>query len=135
MAVPRGEAFFAEPAKLVIPKQKEWRMVDDGIYLLPGINKYTGFAGLVCKVQTSKTSGNPYAMALIPQHLESGDKFVFEFQSGLIRKLSPGMAISREQAIEFGVRFGICCRCGAELTNEESIELGIGPICREKMGW
>jgi hypothetical protein len=28
---------------------------------------------------------------------------------------------------------GICCRCGRPLTNPESIELGIGPVCMDKM--
>lgn len=32
----------------------------------------------------------------------------------------------------YGIKTGICCCCGAELTNPESIMLGIGPICRDK---
>lgn len=35
----------------------------------------------------------------------------------------------------YGRRVGRCSCCGLELTNEESITLGIGPICREKYGW
>ena len=27
---------------------------------------------------------------------------------------------------------GICCRCGRELTNPESVALGLGPICATK---
>jgi hypothetical protein len=38
-------------------------------------------------------------------------------------------------AIAYGQRTGICACCGRELTNHESIELGIGPICRGKFGW
>ncbi len=34
-------------------------------------------------------------------------------------------------AVAYGQRFGICSCCGRTLTNPESIELGIGPICRE----
>ncbi len=34
-----------------------------------------------------------------------------------------------------GQQTGSCSCCGRELTNAESIELGIGPICREKWGW
>lgn len=33
-----------------------------------------------------------------------------------------------------GQRTGQCCCCGRELTNEVSIELGIGPICRSRFG-
>ena len=29
---------------------------------------------------------------------------------------------------------GCCGRCGRELTDPESIQTGLGPICREKMG-
>lgn len=33
---------------------------------------------------------------------------------------------------EHGKRFGVCCMCGRELSNAESVALGIGPICRER---
>ena len=35
----------------------------------------------------------------------------------------------------FGHAIGSCGRCGRVLTNEESRELGIGPVCRDEMGW
>jgi hypothetical protein len=35
----------------------------------------------------------------------------------------------------YGQKTGSCSCCGRELTNKESIELGIGPICAEKFGW
>jgi len=38
------------------------------------------------------------------------------------------------EAQAYGQRTGECSCCGRELTNEVSIELGIGPICREKWG-
>ena len=34
----------------------------------------------------------------------------------------------------YGQQTGRCSCCGKELTNKLSIELGIGPICREKFG-
>lgn len=34
----------------------------------------------------------------------------------------------------YGQNTGSCSCCGRELTNSLSIELGIGPICREKFG-
>jgi hypothetical protein len=37
-----------------------------------------------------------------------------------------------QAAIAFGRKFGNCSCCGRLLTNAESIEYGIGPICREK---
>lgn len=35
----------------------------------------------------------------------------------------------------YGAKTGSCSCCGRELTNGESVELGIGPICRDKFGW
>jgi hypothetical protein len=40
-----------------------------------------------------------------------------------------------EAARAYGLEFGICSCCGRKLTNKLSIELGIGPICRERFGW
>jgi hypothetical protein len=37
-----------------------------------------------------------------------------------------------ESAVSFGKTFGSCSCCGRTLTNELSIQLGIGPICRGK---
>lgn len=38
-------------------------------------------------------------------------------------------------AVASGKDTGICCCCGLTLTNELSVELGIGPICRGKWGF
>ena len=35
----------------------------------------------------------------------------------------------------YGNETGECCVCGRTLTNRESIESGIGPICSGRMGW
>lgn len=34
----------------------------------------------------------------------------------------------------FGQRTGTCCCCARELTNKQSIDMGIGPICAKKWG-
>lgn len=35
----------------------------------------------------------------------------------------------------FGTELGMCGACGSPLTNDESREIGIGPVCRRKRGW
>lgn len=40
-----------------------------------------------------------------------------------------------EAAKMHGLKTGHCSCCGRELTNQESVELGIGPICRAKWGF
>jgi hypothetical protein len=44
------------------------------------------------------------------------------------------MADPLAAAVAYGRRTGQCSCCGRELTNAESVELGIGPICRERFG-
>lgn len=38
-------------------------------------------------------------------------------------------------SIRYGKELGSCGVCGRTLTNPESIERGIGPVCSDKMGW
>jgi Family of unknown function (DUF6011) len=38
-------------------------------------------------------------------------------------------------AVEFGHATGRCSICNKTLSNELSVKLGIGPICRAKFGW
>ena len=45
------------------------------------------------------------------------------------------MADPRAAAIAYGKETGSCSCCGRELSNPESIALGIGPICARKFGW
>lgn len=35
----------------------------------------------------------------------------------------------------YGLRSGNCCICNRQLTNQESLQRGIGPICAGKFGW
>jgi hypothetical protein len=41
----------------------------------------------------------------------------------------------RSASVNFGIQSGTCGICSSPLTNEESLKLGIGPVCRAKMGW
>jgi hypothetical protein len=41
----------------------------------------------------------------------------------------------REAAIRYGKEIGRCAICNRTLTNNESIERGIGPVCAEARGW
>jgi hypothetical protein len=41
----------------------------------------------------------------------------------------------KQAAIAYGKRFGSCAVCARELTDGDSIDRGIGPVCAEKYGW
>ncbi len=45
------------------------------------------------------------------------------------------MADPAKAAKTHGLKTGTCSCCGRELTNQQSVELGIGPICAGKFGW
>lgn len=45
------------------------------------------------------------------------------------------VADPKAAAEAYGIETGTCCICNAQLTNKESIERGIGPICATKFGW
>jgi hypothetical protein len=53
----------------------------------------------------------------------------FEYRPGLLRGLTSDMLMTLDEAKAFGVQFGVCCMCARTLTNPESIDKGIGPIC------
>lgn len=81
--------------------------------------------GTVYKVQRAvHGSGRLYAKVLT----ETG----FTYAPGAVRKLGPEHKMSLEQAREYGRLYGRCVRCHKELTDEDSIEAGIGPVCQNK---
>lgn len=101
---------------------------EDGMYQMPN--------GAIYKVQYNKAQGDGrrlYAKLLVLVNNEDGTyKVHFDYVKGVVYQLTPAMKMTLEQAKEFGALYGTCCNCGRTLTNEESIELGIGPICRAK---
>ncbi len=96
-------------------------ITEDGIYRTPD--------GTVYKVQVAyHGNGQLYGKRLV--EVEPGVwKFVRD--EGALARLAPSMLMSLEEAIEFGRLYHVCVRCGAILTDEDSIEAGIGPICRQ----
>lgn len=90
--------------------------------------------GTIYKVQLAvHGSGRLYAKRLeLDQDEANGTRGSFEYAPGAIRELTADMRMSLEQAKEFGHIYGVCCKCGRTLTNEESIAAGIGPICAGK---
>ena len=55
-------------------------------------------------------------------------------EMALIQSVQSAAADPYAAARLYGQNTGTCSCCGRELTNPLSIELGIGPICREKFG-
>lgn len=101
--------------------QTTGRITEDGMYRMDGT---------IYKVQEARNgSGRLYAKVLA----DNGDNtFSFEYAAGIVYKLRAEHKLTLDEAKEFGALYGTCCVCSRTLTNENSIEAGIGPICASK---
>lgn len=81
--------------------------------------------GEVYRVQPSRETGNLYA-----KHMLVGGGF--EYERGAINKLTPADKMTLAQAKAWGMATGVCCVCGAFLTDQNSVDEGIGPVCAKK---
>lgn len=84
--------------------------------------------GTVYKVQVAHHgSGRKYAKQLDPD----GGGWEYLGRGGVFKQLSADTLMTLEDAQEFGRLYGMCCKCGATLTDESSIAAGIGPVCAQ----
>lgn len=81
----------------------------------------------IYKVVNSQ-KGHLYAMLMVGT--QSGH--TWEYAPGVVKNLQPIHRMTLEDAKQFGRVSGNCMVCGRELTNPESIEAGIGPVCAGK---
>lgn len=91
----------------------------------PVTEGYYFVEGLIYKVVASKSSGNLYAKVFS----EHG----YEYAPGAMRLIPTAARLTIEQAAEAGVRTGRCVICAKELTDPESVERGIGPVCAARI--
>jgi len=61
-------------------------------------------------------------------------EFVYRGKAGL-KGLTAEMRMSLEEGKKYGAIYGVCIRCAATLTREESIERAMGPVCAGKGNW
>jgi hypothetical protein len=86
---------------------------------------------VVYRAKWNKEHTALYAMRFVPDAPSKSERFVYE--RGAIQSLSAKDRLTVEQAEELGALHGVCCVCGAELTDPESVKRGIGPVCRGKV--
>jgi len=85
---------------------------------------------VVYKVQAARESGHLYAKQLV---VEDGAGR-WELARGMAYQLTETDRLSPEDAAAFGKLYGVCAVCGRTLTDETSIERGIGPVCLSRLG-
>lgn len=86
--------------------------------------------GKIYKVQWNREKTNLYGKILETTKDEDGTVYAnFEYAPGITYRLTPDDKMTLEEAKEYGALYGTCCVCARTLTNEASIEAGIGPVC------
>lgn len=90
-------------------------MLEVGMYMRDGVP---------VRVYPAQNGGHLLAKAFI-----DGE---WVYQGAASRFVTGDQRMNLEEAIKFGLDFGICACCGRVLSNPESIAAGIGPICRSK---
>lgn len=58
----------------------------------------------------------------------------WDYARGYVFQLTANELLSVEEVRAFGLRTGMCAICGRTLTDPESVQKGIGPICEGKYG-
>lgn len=105
------------------------------VSLTPGVYEVNGE---IFNVKYNRAKTNLYAQRLVEkpniERLTEADTVVhieFEYAPGVVRRLRPHHKMSIERARELTIRYGRCLACGRRLKNAESVERGIGPVCRK----
>lgn len=97
--------------------------ITEGYYVLDGT---------FYKVMKNRDRTRLYARRLVAT---PNQKPIWEYDKGVIFKLSLSNKVTKEQAKAFGDIYHYCFCCGRELTVPLSIERGVGPVCWGKLGW
>jgi len=97
--------------------------------LEPGM--YRTASGDIYRVQPSRETGRLYAKRM-DWNGTPGEKPRFEYAAGAVYSLTPSDRMTVTDAEEWGVETGVCCVCGAFLSDERSVARGIGPVCAGK---
>jgi len=94
-------------------------------------------AGEIFIVKPNRAKTRLYALKLVETSsdrlTEQGKRvsFDFEYARGAIFDLSEEDRMDIERAKELMIRYGKCIVCGRRLKVAESVERGMGPVCRK----
>lgn len=102
----------------------------------PGV--YTFPDGSVVKVQFNKAKDGVYAKRWVEfggtrlvDDTSTVVKGHWVYEDHLIDGVKPEFRMDLEQAKAFILRYGQCARCSRKLKAAESVERGIGPVCKD----
>lgn len=96
------------------------------------IGHYIGKSGAVYQIIENKAKTGTYGEELI--EVRPG-KWKWTYIRGLAAKMADddAVAMTKSDAAKFGKRTGHCAICGRTLTDPDSIDKGIGPVCESRL--
>ena len=100
---------------------------EEGVYVLED--------GTIVKIKSNKTKTNRYANRWVKiggeRLTETGEHVngEWEYAPELRSDCTEDLRMTLDQAKEFGVLYGKCVKCGRHLSDAESVERAIGPVC------
>lgn len=106
-----------KPAPAAVESGKEMRK--GGVY---------EFNGELYRYAIAQRSGYAYALKW------NGSEWDYDSAKGIVRKLTPEMAISAERASEFGHTHHCCVFCSRPLNDPRSEDAGYGSTCADNYG-
>jgi hypothetical protein len=120
---------MAEARRLAVRKTPGISVEDAGVYVLPD--------GAICKVKVTKNKDHTYAerwTVIGGERLTEAETRVhgeYVYEPRLIHQVAAeGRKMTLTEAKAFILRYGVCCRCGTKLVAADSVERGIGPVCK-----
>lgn len=112
-----GECVEAKPVR-------DWTTADSGIYR---DSEHDTIWKVYCAVHGSRKMCAKELVVTRDEDDEPTGEFVYR---GLAERfIDPAWLMSMEEAKEYGQIYGFCVVCGTTLTDETSIQEGIGPVC------
>lgn len=103
---------------LAIPANKP-QPLEDGMY---------STKGKIYKVYHTIHGANVQVAKELVMSSDGGAEFQYRGRRPLWH-IRPEDALSLDEAKRLGQIYGVCCVCGRDLTDEDSIKAGIGPVC------
>lgn len=96
---------------------------------------YVGEHGEFVNVVMNKAGTNTYAKVLnVTKEKGQRAKARWTYAPGVGAEVAHLTPLSLEEAKKFGHLNGVCIICCRALTDPESVEAGIGPVCAKKIG-
>ena len=87
-------------------------------------------SGIIFRVVKSRETGRLYAKRLTVLNANSAR---FSYDGGAVYRIKPEWRMSLDEAKAWGLQYGICCVCAADLTDPKSVAAGIGPVCAKRV--